>query len=110
LVFWWSLIGLIVEIPISIFLWTQSRKYVKFSFPLFSPLKYLLGVFVLIIFFLMTSDLLLNYEPSIYDFLPSLLLELILCIGIYVGFTYAIDKDIRKLFKSIIAEIKSIFP
>jgi len=57
-----------------------------------------------------TSEQILNYEPSIYDFLPSLLFELFLCIGIYVVITYVIDMETRKLFKSIINEIKSILP
>lgn len=110
LVFWWSMIGLIVEIPISVFLWMYSRKYVKFSFPIISPLKYLLGMFALITFFLLTSDQILNYEPSIYDFLPSLFIELVFCIAIYIGLTYLIDKETRNLFRSIFNEIRTFIP
>jgi len=107
LVFWWAMIGLFIEIPTSIFLWMYSAKYVKLSFPIVNSLKYLLGMFGFVIFFVLTSDLVLNYEPSIYDFLPSLLLEFALCVSIYLGLTYLIDKDTRNLFKSILNEIKT---
>jgi len=110
LVFWWAMIGLFFEIPTSIFLWMYSAKYVKLSFPIINLLKYLLGISVLIIFFLITSDLILNYEPSIYDFLPSLLLELTLCVGVYIGLTYLIDKETRNLLKSILNEIRTFLP
>jgi len=107
LVFWWVMIGLFIEIPTSIFLWTYSAKYVKLSFPIVNSIKYLLGMLGFVIFFVLTSDLVLNYEPSIYDFLPSLLLEFALCVSIYLGLTYLIDKDTRNLFKSILNEIKT---
>lgn len=106
LVFWWAIIGLIIEIPISAFLWIYSKKYVKFSFPKISPMKYLLSMFVLIIFFSFTSEQILNYDPSIYVFLPSMLLELVLCILIFVGMTLIIDRETRILFRSILKEIK----
>jgi len=107
LVFWWAMIGLIIEIPTSIFLWMYSAKLVKLSFPIVNSFKYMLGMFGLVIFFVLTSDLVLNYEPSIYDFFPSLLLEIALCVSIYLGLTYLLDKNTRNLFKSILNEIKT---
>jgi len=108
LVFWWAMIGLFIEIPLSTFLWMYSAKYVKLSFPIVNSLKYLLGMFGFVIFFVLTSDLVLNYEPSIYDFLPSLLLEFAMCVSVYLGLTYLIDKDTRNLLKSILNEIKTL--
>ena len=110
LVTWWAMIGLLVEIPLTTFLWIYSTKYVKFSFPITNLLKFLFAMSVFIIFFLLTSDSILNYEPSIYDFLPSLLIELALCISIYLGLTYLIDKSTRNLFKSILNEIRAFLP
>ena len=110
LVFWWALIGLFIEIPTSLFLWIYSRKYIKISFPISNPLKYLLAISIMIAFFMYSSNFILNYEPSIYDFLPSLLLDLILCVGIYIGITYLFDNDTRKLLTSILNELKSIIP
>jgi hypothetical protein len=106
IVTWWTVIGLLIEVSYSIFLWSYSRKYTKIIFPIKNLIKYICGMSVFVIFFLLTSDLVLNYKPSIYDFLPSLFLELTLCVGIYIGFTNLIDKETRNLFKSIIKEIK----
>lgn len=107
LVFWWAIFGVVFEIPISLFLWIYSKKYAKYSFPFNNIVKYLIGVFTMMLFFTVTSNLILNYEPSIYDFFPSLLFELILCILVYIGLTYLIDKDVRLLFSTILGEIKN---
>ena len=106
LVSWWALLGLIIEIPILIFLWSYSRKFIKISFPIKNSLKYVLAMFAFVGFFMMTSDMILNYAISIYDFFPTLLLELVLCVGIYLVITYLIDKETRTLFKSILMEFK----
>ena len=106
LVFWWSIIGLVIEIPISAFLWIYSRRYVKLSLPIKSLLKYMAGLSASFAFFYFTSDLILNYDKSIYNFLPTLLLELTLCIGVYIGITYLINKETRQLLKLIFSEIK----
>ena len=106
IVTWWAIIGLLIEISYSIFLWSYSRKYTKIIFPIKNLIKYICGMSAFVIFFLLTSDLILNYKPSIYDFLPSLFVELILCVGIYIGITNLIDKETRDLFRSILIEIK----
>ena len=106
LVMGWALIGLIMEIPIIVFLWSYSRKFIKISFPLKNFLKYVFGMIIFVIFFMTTSDSILNYAPSIYDFFPTLLLELVLCVGIYLAITTLIDRETRTLFKSILMEFK----
>ena len=110
LVSWWALMGLVTEIPIVIFLWSYSRKFIKISFPITNSLKYVLAMLVFVGFFMMTSDMILNYAISIYDFLPTLFLELGLCVGIYLVITYLIDKETRNLFRLIINEIKNFLP
>jgi len=107
LVMWWVTIGLIIEIPFTIFLWLYSKKYAKLSIPIKSVTKFLLATFSFIGFYIITSDHIIFYEISIYKFLPPLLLELAFCIGIYLGLTYVIDKETRQLFKSIFNEIKN---
>jgi len=106
LVMWWALIGLLIDIPLTIFIWFYSKKYAKFSIQKTSIVKFLLATLAFIGFFIITSEYIITYEISIYKFLPSLLLELAFCIGIYLGLTYVIDKDTRNLFKSILNEIK----
>ena len=51
------------------------------------------------------NDYILNYEISIYKFLPTLILQLVISIGIYIGITLIIDKEVKILFKSILKRI-----
>lgn len=108
LVIWWSIIGLVVELGYTIFLWVYSKKYVKFSFPIKNTIKYIIAASIFAVIFFLSSDQIIIYDTSIYKFLPSLILQLGICIGIYIGVTYLIDNDTRILFKSIIREIKRI--
>lgn len=110
LVSWWALFGFLIEIPILVFLWNYSRKFIPVSFPIKNSLKYTFAMFAFIGFFMITSSSILNYAPSIYDFVPTLLLEFILCVGIYLSITYLIDKETRNLFKLIINEFKGFLP
>ena len=105
LVTWWVLIGLIVEVPLTSLFWYYARKYVKFSFPIYNVVKYIGATLVFFIVYFFTSDSIIKYEISIYKFLPSLLLQLAICVGVYLAITYVIDKNTKLLFKSIIKEI-----
>lgn len=107
IVTWWAIIGLLIEISFSLFLWSNSQKIVKLSFPTQAFLKYVGGVFAFVIFFIFTSESLLKYEEKLFDFLPSLLLELFLCVFIYLSVTFVIDKETRVLFRLIINEIRT---
>ena len=52
------------------------------------------------------SEKYLTYPPSIWDFLSQIIPIVIIGGGIYLVITYFIDKPTRKLFKSIINEIR----
>lgn len=106
LVTWWAILGLCFELSLTIFLWIYSTKYVKISFPVKNTLKFIIATLTFALVFLFTSDSIIIYEQSIYKFLPLVFLQLIICIGIYFGITYSIDKETRSLFKSMIKEIK----
>ena len=102
----WAIIGLGIELSLTIFVWVYSTKFVKISFPVKNTLKFIIVTLMFTLVFLFTSDSIIKYEQSIYKFLPSVLLQLAICAGIYLGITYSIDKETRTLFKSIIKEIK----
>ncbi|MHA7646446.1 oligosaccharide flippase family protein [Nitrosopumilus sp. S4] len=106
LVFWWVLIGLIIEIGYASFLWIYSRKYFQISFPFKNISKYIFATLLFCGVFLLVSDSILNYDISIYKFLPSVLFQLAICVTIYVITTLIIDKEIRQLFTSVIKELK----
>jgi len=101
----WALVGLVLEIPPTILMWFYAKKHAKFSFPYSSTIKFLGGTLLFSLVFFITSDYIINYEISIYEFLPSLLLQLAICIVIYFAITYTIDKQTRLLFHSIIKEL-----
>ena len=107
LVTWWALIGLILEVPMSILFWIYAKKNINFSFPLISTLKYFGATIVFSLVYYFTSPFIIVYHESIYNFLPPLVLQLVICIGIYFAITYLIDNKTRNLFKSIFQELKT---
>ena len=106
LVMWWAILGLCFELSLTILLWIYSTKFVKISFPVKNTLKFIFVTLIFALVFIFTSDSIIKYEQSIYKFLPLVILQLAICIVIYLGITYSIDKETRSLFKSMIKEIK----
>jgi len=108
LVTWWSLISLLTQIPFTFYLWNQVRKNVELVIPYISIAKYTTATFAFIIVYIFTSDFIIKYEISIYDFLPGLLIQALICVSIYLSITYLIDERTRRLFKSVTNEFKTI--
>jgi len=107
LVIYWTITALIIEIPFFVYLWFFLKKNVEFSFPYKNTGKYIAATIAFVFVFMITSEYIITYHESIYDFLPLLILELIICIGVYLSITYLIDNKTKILFKSIIREIFS---
>ena len=107
IVTWWALASASLEIPFLIYMWIYTQKHIKFSFPFINSAKYVGATLVFMLVFVFTSESIITYHISIYDFLPGLILQLALCIGIYLGITYLIDSKTRNLFKAILVEITS---
>ena len=107
LVKWWTVITIFLQAPFFIYAFILVKKHVKFSFPYENTLKYIGSTIPFTAVFLLTSEFIINYHHSIYDFLPGVILELVICMGIYLTITYIIDKKTRILFKSIVAEFTS---
>lgn len=103
----WSMISLALQIPFLIYAWILVQKNIKFSIPYTNILKYIGGTTSFVVVFFLTSGSIINYEPSIYIFLPSLILQLGICIGVYLLVTYVIDNKTRILFKSVLGEFIS---
>ena len=102
----WSIIALITQIPFTLYLYLLIRKNFQPKIEGKAIIKYLLASIISfsIGFFLMEKFL--NYTQSIFEFLPQLIPIMILSVVIYVFITNLIDSKTRKLFKSIILEIK----
>ena len=106
LVTYWALIGLIVEIPLFLYIILLVRKSFTLKFDYFRILKYLISSVIIFgsIYFIMEEFLI--YNESIFEFLPILTAFVFLGGLGYLGITYVIDQNTRKLVKSILKEIK----
>lgn len=104
LVTWWAILSLSFEIPFFIFMIILLYKQTKFKLPLISILKYIGATVAFSIVFYLTNDFIINYEISIFNYLPSLIAELIICVSVYFAITYITDKRTRNLLTSILNE------
>ncbi len=104
MVTWWVVIAFILQIPFLIYSGILIRREINFTFSVSHVLKYGSAAGAFVIIYLITSPFMLHYESKIYDFLPSLFAELLICVGAYFAITFAIDKNTRILFRSILKE------
>jgi len=105
-VLYWASISAIIQIPLLVYLGIQVRKELKLTVDLKSILKYILaGIVVFGLTFIITEEFLI-YNNSILEFLPQVLLFVIIPITSYIIITYFIDKRIKNLIHLIITEIR----
>jgi len=83
-----------------------AKKNVTFNIQPSKIIKYIGATIGFTGVFLITSDFLIVYHESIFDFLPGVILQLLICVSVYLGITFLIDKKIRKLFYLIIKEVR----
>lgn len=106
LVISWSIIGLIAEIPYTVYLCILVKKEFLPKIDMKSLLKYVGSSILIFGLVYILMDEYLVYKESIFEFLPELIIFLILGVGGYLAITYLIDKRTRTLFNAIINEIK----
>jgi hypothetical protein len=80
-------------------------KKTSINFPYVDGIKYLGATIAFMLVFWQTSEFVIVYHESIFDFLPTLFIQLLVCISIYFGVVYIIDKKTQKLFSLIINNI-----
>lgn len=105
LVFYWSIIGFIVEVPLTFYIIHTTRKSFTLKIDKKRTFKYLvvsIVVFGLVGFYMEEN---LEYKNSIFEFLPSLFIFVVISVGGYLGITYLIDKKTKILFKAIWNEL-----
>lgn len=106
LVTYWAGLALIVQIPFTAYLYKLMKKHFVHVFDHISIIKYLVCTIIVFIPIYFLTNQYLEYETSIFKFLPRLLIFVLLGIGAYLTATYLIDAKTRQLFKAIIGEIK----
>ncbi len=107
LVLYWTIIGFVIEIPLTIYIIILTKKSFTLKIDKKSTVKYLLGCFLIfgLVGFVMEQNL--EYHENIFVFVPPVMMYGILSIGGYFVLTYMIDKRTKQLFNSILKEIIS---
>ena len=107
LIVYWALIASLVQLPFTIYLYLMVRKefHPKFNYKVI--LKYLFATVIVFSIIYVLMDEFLIYKNEIVYFLPRFLLFVLGATIGYLGITYAIDSQTRKLFKSVICELKN---
>jgi hypothetical protein len=105
LVIYWSIIFLVVQIPFTVYLYKLIKKSFKSILDLKAVTKYFLATFIVFIPMYFLTENFLQYKISIFEFLPELMVYVVIGIIGYLGLTYLIDSKTRLLFKAILNEI-----
>ena len=107
-VIYWASLSAIIQIPLLIYLGIKVRKELKITVDFKSVLKYILtGIMVFSVSVIITEEFLI-YNNSIFEFLPQLLLFVIIPITLYIIITYVIDRRTKNLIHAVIKEIKKL--
>ncbi len=106
LVIWWLILAVCIEIPFTIILSILIKKSIDIKIEKRRILKYFAtGIIVFGITFIILEQN-IAYNEKLIEFLPSLLIFIILSTSFYLIITAVIDSKIRNLMNSIINEIK----
>jgi len=108
LVVYWAIVTLITQIPLTIYLYFMIRKEFHPKFNYKAILKYLLATIIVFSIIYLLMDEFLIYKNEIVYFLPRFLLFVLSAAAGYLGITYVIDSQTRKLFKLVIKELKNL--
>ena len=106
LVMYWSILILIIQIPVTLYLYKLVKQYFINVLDHMSVLKYLSSTIVVFVPVYFLTNLYLQYDVSIFKFLPHLVVFVAIGIGCYMIITYLTDVKTKQLFKAIVNEIK----
>ena len=107
IVMYWGIILSITQVPFTIYLYFLTRKEFNKIFDTKPIIKYIISTSIVFSVINLVMDRFLIYHIEIFNFLPSVLFYLFLSVLGYLGITYAVDQNTRKLVKAIIREIKN---
>ena len=105
-VLFWAALSLVIQIPstLVITIWIKKENLIQVKFLTIS--KYFVALIPTYLSIDYLNRIFLDYDSSIFEFVMTLLFILILGISIYVGITFSIDNNTRKLLKSIISQFQ----
>jgi len=106
LIFYWSIIFAITQIPFTVYFYFVLKKNGFILLDKKRIIKYLTSSLVVfgLLFLLMESTL--EYVENIFEFVPNLLIYALIGLGGYLVITLGIDKNTRILASAILNEIR----
>ena len=106
LLLYWAVVGLLVQIPITIYFYKLSKKLLNLSFEPTKILKYTFSGVISFgsVYLLMENTL--NYQQDLIYFIFHILLYAAIAVGTYLVITYFLDSTIKELIHSSLNEIK----
>lgn len=106
LVVYWSAIAMIVEIPFTINFLLMVRRKFPLNVDWKSIIKYLMSTIIVFTGIHLLMEQFLVYNESIFEFLPQVIVFLILGAIFYLGLTYIVDKRTRVLILKVVKEFR----
>lgn len=104
---YWASVVLVIEISLTSYLYLRIKQNFYFKFEILSILKYSLVSSIVFGSLYYTTELFLNHNSNIFDFVGTLLVIISVGIIAYLSITYLIDNRSRELITSIISELKN---
>jgi O-antigen/teichoic acid export membrane protein len=106
LVIYWSIIAMIFQIPLTLYLLYKVKQTFQLKFNINSITKYLIASSISFSFVYFLMEEFLTYNKTVLEFMPQVLIFIFLSFGIYLLITFFIDKPTKDLIKNIISEVK----
>jgi len=104
---YWAILGAITTIPITVYLTILVHRKFKVKFDVKSVGKYIIVCIVIFTPLFILTENYLEYNNSIIEFLPDLLIFVGVGVIGYLFLTYLIDFKTKIFFNSIIREIRN---
>jgi O-antigen/teichoic acid export membrane protein len=105
LVIYWAIVGLVIQIPFTIYTYYIAKKEFPIKIPKNSIIKFTITSIISIGISYSLFENFVEYNVSIFKFLPNLLLFVLIGMSMYITITYLIDSRTKKLVQSAIKEI-----
>lgn len=106
LIIYWAILSVIIQVPFTLYYIKLVKKNFTLNLDYQSVIKYIIVSVSIFSGIYLLMDKFLIYKNNIFEFLPNLILFVLIGVIAYIGITYIIDPRTKKLVNSIINEIK----
>lgn len=106
LLIYWAVIGLLTQIPVTIYFYSKSKKLFDIKFEYSKIFKYIFSGIVSFgsVYFLM--DITIDYQQDLIFFIFHVIIYAMIAVVSYLAITYLLDSTIKDLIHNSLNEIK----